>query len=690
MKRDQQLEQLLRDMAKVDIPKPKDLGSRTIQRMHSASSPPSIVGRRGRIARNFGIAAAASFLLLAGFISTWGALTWWSNNPGPGVAGSEVDLTLDARIVDAQQRSPFNLALPTWLPKGYSLDHVEIDSPGSNEQMLTLYFEGTGNSEPLVISQSLVLEELIPADMQFVQIGSREYGYTVASNYSPWGFGPRSDLGYYFESSEDGFPSSHTMIFIYSTGTYGELHQNTYVTITSGDLATAEILELVKGINQTDIAELIPPDTEIDQRTAVRGLITPTHIPRGFEFSGMNLSVGIDRQRRFYSGSVDYTAPNSDFIRVRQWPSQQPQQSETGEEVRLINAVGTMNGYYGIKDSIQVLYFMFESANSYINFEISTDSSSLVKADLIAVADSITDQNRRSPYPSIELSRTYVPPTTHLSFGPDDTTFVGYAAPGNVADIWIDNGRYELPGDRNREYGPVWWHGDKIVYHVEGLGENPAGSFYVYNTRNQSHLSFEGSADWGAGTKSPVMLDDDTVAVMAPGGLWTHSISAGHWKLALKIDHYLKEVSWSPDTRKIAWIAPGAEEKLVVLDIATEVQTVVSQGEEILELAWSWDSSQLAAVTADRIGIIWNGNISTFSVNTFIDSLCWVPGKEILAYQEQQGLAMNHVNNGNVFNTNIILGDYSNHTWLPNGNLALINGNNTDGAMNEVTIFGWK
>ena len=648
------------------------------------------------ITKNIGIFAAASILLLAGFLSTWGMLHWW--NQEPQLAGYEIDLSQDPRIVTVQQSVPFQLALPTWMPKDYILSSVGIISPGTDDISVELHFEGPAGSEPILISQSYKFEHNAAPSLEFVQFKGIEPLW-LTSNYTGWGTGTRNDLGYYFESDIQGKVRERKLVFI--TDVEDIFEDRTYITISSGApinqsrvpekiVSTDTFLAMAKGIKGAESVYFLSPDDELVRNWA---LVKPNYLPSGFKLASLDLSASI-KDRFRYSGRLVYHNPTladpTAFLGIKQWHSEEPvQRPENAEEIMLDTVHGSVTGYYDPTSSHSAMTFSVEGPSFFYNFEL-YGVPTPAKAELVAIAESITHQYDRLPIPTRSIGSFYVPPTTHsLSFGPNG--FVGYIpAEGNIARLWISGESYQLPGTYG-DYSQVWWQGEKILYYVEGFEDNDV-PFYLYDTRNHSHESFADKPGW-SDLGQPAMLNDSIVAVFAPDGIWAYSLTEESWHLLVEVDKSsIKEFAWSPDASRVAWIESENTDKIVVLDIASGNRSVVYESKEILALAWSLDG-QLAAITESNTGtgIIWDGDITTFDVNYFRGNLGWVPSKDILFYQDIGGLALNHLKDGKVIHVNV-MASYDNYAWMPDGNLALFGDIVTiDGEeMQEILIQAWR
>jgi len=401
MSKDQRLEEILMGMGQAEIDKPADLGSRTIERLHQSVPDRQREWQRARIIKRACAVAAAFLLMVTGALSTWGALTWWSHR---GPAGVKVDYSSDPRVLSAQNKLPFSIALPTWLPEGYELGGLNFspESPAEENVTVTLMFVGPEGSEPIIIYQGYQVEMVLPdstSKMQFVQIGSPEDGYWLGSNNTGWGAGTRSDLGYYYETVIDETLMERALVFI--------CHDDdmpTYVTVYSGSpfnqsrrpetiADPGAFLKIVQGIAGKS-ARLIPPGEEIAELTRNWALLEPTYLPQSFRKSGMYVSANIIQGIPKYSGHLSYVSSSYErFIYIQQRASKEPQAVPAGtEEVLLESQHAFVTGYFQADETGRQLFFSLKADAGYLDIAISTDSSLADRDELMAVAQSMISQ----------------------------------------------------------------------------------------------------------------------------------------------------------------------------------------------------------------------------------------------------------------------------------------------------------
>ncbi|MGI6365372.1 MAG: hypothetical protein ACOX2G_06475 [Bacillota bacterium] len=688
MDREKRLEQLLRKAGKVNIPEPNGVGARTVQRL--ISSPPSPKeSKRLTFVRGIGGIAAACLLLVAGFFAAQGTLNWWPAHQG-------VDIASDARVVELQEQLPFPLALPTWLPRGYELRDIRLDS--EPDPVVRMEFTGPKGAEPIIITQAYTMELLVHdlAGLYLLRIDSPERDWWIGSNDTGWGPGTRADTGYYCEGKVNQSVVERTLVFIAPDPGAG---QHTYVTVHSGtpvnqsrspgEIASAhEFTAIAQGMAGAEV-ELI----SLSQNPAENWpLVMPASLPPGYTLSSMYLTGSLLGAPHYQGNLVYATDDARRIIHIRQTQTQQfPEDPVGAEEVPLSTAHLPLTGHYREEGSVKLLSFCIDA--DWVNcFDVLTDSAGVEKDLLLELAQSLAGQYRRLPAPTRELYTFSLLPTSHsLTFGPGEDIFVAYVpANGEIAELWVGGVRHELPGvPLLSDYGPVRWRGERFVYHVASCWDEEPGIFYIYDIRDHSYIGIEARADWGPGLKEPVFLDDDTIAVLAPGGVWSRDLRGGNWKLMWPLEHQdIQEVAWSPDARQVAFVAGGDKEQLMVLDLDTGREQLVYSAavrEEILELAWSSDSRRLAAVTTD-IGLVWDGTgLADLKDNAFTRGLSWVPGQDIISYTEKNSLTLVRETDGAWHGTQTFLGEYGNYAWLPNGNLAVV-----DLYSGDVTVYGWK
>lgn len=690
MNKDECLEQLLRSAGQADIPNPKGVGFRTVQRL-GESGIHQRTPRAFTAVKNFGVIAAACLLLVVGFFSAQGALNWWFGPSAP------PDYSSDPRVIEIQKQLPFTLALPTWLPRGYELSDIRLDS--EPDPVVRMEFTGPKGAEPITITQAYTMELLVHdlAGLYLLRIDSPERDYWIGSNDTGWGPGTRADTGYYCERKANKSVVERTLVFIAPDFGAG---RHTYVTVYSGTpvnqsrspgeiAAVHEFAAIAQGMAGAEV-ELIPLNQNLAENWP---LVMPASLPPGYTLSSMYLTGSLMGAPHYQGNMVYATADARRIFHIRQSQTQQfPEVPAGAEEVPLSTAHLPLTGYYREEGPVKVLSFCIDA--DWINcFDVFTDSAGVDKDLLLELAQSLAGQYRRRPSPTKELYKFDIQPTSHsLTFGPRGDIFVAYVpANGEIAELWMGGVRHELPGvPELSDYGPVWWRGERFVYHVVSCWDEEPGLFYVYDTRDHSYIKIEAKADWGHGLKEPVFLDDNTIAVLAPGGVWRRNLRGGSWKLMWPLDRRdIKGVAWSPDASQVAFVAGGDMEKLVVLDLSNGREQVVYSAaarEEILELAWSSDGRYLAAVTTS-IGFVWDGtNLADLEDNGFTRGLSWVPGQEIVSYNEGELLTLVWKTDGAWQETLSHLDDdYGNYAWLPDGNLAV-----ADIYSGMVTVYGWK
>jgi|GEM_PF-3507793 len=716
--KEESLDKLLKKYRQTEIQPPENLGSTTIRLLHSVSPPKGRRQRAKRICKGIGIVATACFMIMVGAFSTWAAMTWWIP-PYSQPAGGAVDLSSHPRIIEVQEQAPFELALPAWLPQGYNLKNVTLDDSESPEDVAVfLQFEGPKGTEPVTLRQAYTFEQTTLEEnnsMQFVKI---DYGtpYWLDSDDTGWGTGTRNDIGYYWQGKTDDAVMEHTLIF-----TTDNPDNRSYITIQSGSpyyqsrvsdsiTETAVILEIARSITGTDVS-IIPEQEVKEEYTKNWAIVQPSYIPQDYTITKTQLTASLSNDRPTYSSTLTYSTDN-DSIEIQQWQSQEPPQSQRGDKLELNTSQPPLPSYYEASPHSVPAYYSAGAnqkitftvdADCYYNFEVSTDSAGLGKEELAKIAQSLTGQYTRTPSPTKEQDKFYVHPTTFaLSFGPDEDCFISYLPANNtVAKLFVEDSFYDLPGLILGEYGPVWWRGDKIVYHVQSRNLNPdeqsLSSFFVYDSSDHSHIEIKGVAEWTQILK-PVFLDEETLAVLADDGIWQYDLSVKDWELTLPQEIELKEAYWSPDTSKVAYISQG-EQDLIVLDPQTGTETVVyeadaSSPEGILDVAWSSDSSKLAFVHTSSQGYVWeNKELAGFDINAYTGNLGWAPGQDIISYKDQTGLALVRKSDGQWNHWSALSYSYFNYAWLPNGNLALIGNlvtNEQDEVAHEVCIYSWK
>lgn len=684
---DRRLEAVLRSMGEIEIYKPANLRERILQRLHA--SPRSKVPRGRSLLNNLALTAAVSIMLVAGICATWRAIDWWSSSMNPNDGGK--DLALDPRIVEAREVLPFAPALPAWVPEGYRLESVHASVVSEADARFELTFAAARN-QPITVAQSFALDLTIAqGDLRIVQFDAGYDYYWLGSNDTGWGEGTRSDRGIFYEQRRNGQVLKRGLVFISGRSEVTFVHiSSSRRSATQWEVAGAEdILALARAITGYN-AQLLTPE----ESAAVKNwpLIRPAYLPpQDYQLAAIQLQAS--STGRGFSGIQSYSSPQAGDITVRQAVSQQPLTIARGsEEITLSAAYLPLTAYYFAEDN--KIVFSVEGDWLY-NFEVSGQPG-VSKEELVKVAQSIAGQYSRMHLPILEVNKFNVLPTTSgLSFGPGENAFVGYVpANGMIAKLWVDGKEHDLPGvELLPDYGPVWWRGERFVYHVLCCFpyEDP-GLFYVYDIRDHSYVRIEARDDWDANIKQAVFLDDETIAVLAPGGIWTYDLGGKSWRLHHAVSNYpdIKAVAWSPDAAKVAWIT---QDKVTVFDLTTATELVILEAddEELLAVAWSSDS-RLLAVAGREAGWVWDGSqLAPLELSSFGSDLSWAPGKDIVCYREnswQQNLVLVGKRDGQWNNVARITADFIGYSWTPNGNLAVIRSKGE--KWDEVIVYGWK
>lgn len=703
MNNDQRLEELLRNTGRIEVPQPDGVGDRTVQRLYH-SWQPTPKQKRLSVIKNIGIVVAACLLLMVGYFSTTGMLDWLTAN-------QDRDYLSDPRIAEVQDQVPFPLALPPYLPRDYSLSDVDLEwHMDSSDPKVIMSFSGPTGYEPITITQATVMELNVydPAGLSYVNISSPDLDYYIGSEDFGWG-GARADMGYYYENVVDGrFTMARTLVLIVRDSDGAEPGYS-YVTISTGSpvkpfqgkVADADdILAIAQGIVDAKVELISPGEEGLWENWP---LVMPAHLPPGFNLRSMSLRGYTGPH---YYGKLEYATENgSDTLYIQQ----QQVREELGaplraEDVQLSTSYFPITGYYYYleEDATQVL--CFNIPGEWVNeFDVITESALVDKEVLTDIAQSIAGQYTRPQAPTQEYKKFNIEPTSHsLTFGPKEDTLIAYVpAEGEIARLWVGGTRHDLPGvPLLSDYGPVWWRGETFAYHVVGNRDEGPGIFYVYDTSDHTYTKVEAMADWDHGIKKPVILADGSIAVLAPGGLWTYNLADQSWELLWTIKDYqdITEITWSPDGTKVAWVVLGAKEELIGLDVASGSQEFIYDGaaQKFQALAWSSDSRNLAAAINHHI-LVWDGTemveLQDTNDRAFTGNLSWVPGTDMISYTRGQSLHLwGKMDDHRGWTSGMTdfwgEGDPGNHAWLANGNLAVVQ-DLPDEGIAEVTIYGW-
>lgn len=365
MNQDRHLEQDLREMGRTKIQVPPDLVAKTIERLHTPSPSTARVNSLWRAAGPVGLAAALCLLVLVGFVTALFSLSWFpSAEPAYNIV-----LSQDARIIAARELLDFELALPAWIPEGFSLEKVIASS---EDETFTLVFRGPNTFEPLTVRQSPFLNQHYPVGTVFVDFSSRD------------GLEAHRTRGCFFQARRsDGTITGRIITFPY---------KQSFVTISSaispelsrnplGLLDNTILQEVARSIVGTEKAELIPPEDKY-QLARDWGATIPAYLPQGFRYSGMvlstsggaDVSVQLNYARDGYG--IDYS--------VRYFDPSPP--LELGSEVETVD-LETCAGYFYTAGEALILAFQTTSAS----VEITSQENSLSKDDMLAMAKCIVN-----------------------------------------------------------------------------------------------------------------------------------------------------------------------------------------------------------------------------------------------------------------------------------------------------------
>ena len=332
MDREKRLEQLLRKAGKVNIPEPNGVGARTVQRL--IASPPSPKSRsalpcKGHRGHCGGLSAAGG-----GVFAAQGTLNWWPAHHG-------VDIASDARVVELQEQLPFPLALPTWLPRGYELRDIRLDS--EPDPVVRMEFTGPKGAEPIIITQAYTMELLVHdlAGLYLLRIDSPERDWWIGSNDTGWGPGTRADTGYYCEGKVNQSVVERTLVFIAPipapVNTLVTVHSGTPVnqSRSPGEIASAhEFTAIAQGMAGAEV-ELI----SLSQNPAENWpLVMPASLPPGYTL--LDNLTGSLLGAPHYQGNLVYATDDARrIIHIRQTQTQQfPEDPVGAEEVPLSTA----------------------------------------------------------------------------------------------------------------------------------------------------------------------------------------------------------------------------------------------------------------------------------------------------------------------------------------------------------------
>jgi len=281
---------------------------------------------------------------------------------------------------------------------------------------------------------------------------------------------------------------------------------------------------------------------------------------------------------------------------------------------------------------------------------------------------------------------------SRLTFSPDGKRFV-YFVEGALNE---EASLVDLQGTESclsSNCGPVSWRGTRVVY-FERLDweEPPIITIVVYdiqrNTYTRINHDMLASMEHEYNTSiKPVLSGESTVSVIMPDGLWKYDLNQRIWTHALAFEAEDNSgwtsgvgpwptVTWSPDFGKVAWLETvGLDTRLVLLDITSGNKNTIDHLHPISLIAWSGDSTKLAAAGGGELSILsLEGNvIDSFPGPDYSQgrhqniTLSWVPGQDNkVAYNSEEGLAIRDVVNGDKW----VVYNIRDYTWLQNGNLA--------------------
>lgn len=273
-----------------------------------------------------------------------------------------------------------------------------------------------------------------------------------------------------------------------------------------------------------------------------------------------------------------------------------------------------------------------------------------------------------------EVDEFVIRPTGYnISFSPDSDMFVYYqVALGDYAELMdFDGNQYALPKHGEPHFGPVSWHGSKLIYHVLGWeGEsNPEGAIYIYDVRSHTHQRITG--DFAFIGLQPVLNSAYTVLVVLPDGLWEYDLTQRVWiqRFAFQVGD-IQRLTWSPDLNRVAWVESGGVDKLIVLDVNSGEISTLSEQSSITEIAWADDGLRLAIAGSEIKVISLDGEVISLPQREIIN-LNWVPGQNKLSFSlwhtMHSFLTIVDISSGEEMLDGRIRHQ---HYWLPNGNLA--------------------
>lgn len=277
MNKDHGLEQLLRSMGQDSIERPANLEAETLEKMR-----PYLTGttQRRRGMKSLGIVAAAA-LFVVGIVGTWSLLTWFSG-PVPG-AGHNIDLSADNRILAAQEKVDFDIVLPTWIPRGFSLGRVETSATGDS---LTMIFYNSNGLGSLTIQQSPYLNHIFPAEIECVDFIMPD----VANDPID---------GYLYEIFADPERLLNRNLFFYSgdvnitVTSWGMELDSTALPQSQRVLDKDTIVEVARQMVGTKEVELIPPQDIYQLPRQWGGHIPLQQLP-GFEYQSARIVTSQD------------------------------------------------------------------------------------------------------------------------------------------------------------------------------------------------------------------------------------------------------------------------------------------------------------------------------------------------------------------------------------------------------------
>lgn len=398
MNKDSNLEQLLRSLGQDSIERPSDLEAKTLERMHT--SLPKTQGRDR--AKYLGVLVAAA-LLLIGFLGTQCFLTWFSG-PAPGTPG--VDLSTDPRIVAAQEKVDFGIALPTWIPDGFSLDRAEVSETGDS---ITLILNDSRGKGSLTIEQSPYLNHIFPAEIEYVDFirpkgkSSPARGYLYETLSDPETLFSRKLL----------FPSHGVYITVIS---WGMVWNSTDMPKSENVLDKDVIVEIARRMMEAEDVELVPPEDIYEFPRQWGGHIPREQLP-GYKYQSARITSsesGITVQTNFSPGiAADPTKTKLYYVVL----SNSLHTFPIGAEKIDINGV---TGFLSTDGDILKLTFPTAMGTG----EVHSVANSLTRAELLAVAQSVLNSQHL-----INLNGSAIIPTPDFI-----SSFVNLAA-GDIPHI---------------------------------------------------------------------------------------------------------------------------------------------------------------------------------------------------------------------------------------------------------------